>query len=201
MQSGYLSFIVFLSVSILLATGWKPVMLGPVKDRSVILFMVGWLVGSWVHVHIGIVFLSGSLIIALLASGIAFWQATSLSQIQLVSVACLIACAYVFLHHLILLHPALFISSSQIESSLLIGGMSGLFIQKVGEMLSALTIGLLIGQTFDSWLNGLPTVIMAGNGEFFDQWWVALIAARVVAILVSFVNRSQPGCINIKRQE
>lgn len=204
MQAGYIAMMIFISVLILCATGWKEQLIGQVRSRYVAFFLFFWFVGLWIHVPVGYITakISGSLIIALLYSLYTIWNTrTFFDRFYLLSTACLVAAALLFLVQFVRVYPNLLIWSAQLDGGILVGLILGIFLVKTEQLVATMTLGLLAEQVIYDKMSEVASVTLFGDKAFFDQWWLGLLVAKFISWILNNIHRRQPGYIDLNRQE
>ncbi|WP_248925405.1 hypothetical protein [Paenibacillus hamazuiensis] len=179
MNPGYLSLLLIAMTLILLASGWKDVLVRGISHKAILLFFVLWLGTSKIVIPFGSWRIYGCACVAVVISAAVIAKTESfMLQCHLVSVGLLLGSIYFFLQEASHLIPAM-MAHPDLNSSLLVGFSAFLMTRLPLVQAACVSVGLLLGDAYSVYVHspeGFPAVI--GGPRFQDRWWLALWMAR-----------------------
>ncbi|ANE47984.1 hypothetical protein SY83_18685 [Paenibacillus swuensis] len=191
MNAGYLSLLLSSSALILLASGWKEVLLPGISHRAVLLFFIAVFTATWFWIPLtpGVKLNGGALVLLLASIRPMYRQKDKLLVLQCLSVALLVGSIYLFMNRLDDVSPVLTIYMPRWEQILILGSIVGITVRKPGEQVTVITFALLFAASAHGWgLPGNETIYM-GKPEFYDAWWVLIVSARVLSVTTEGVEK------------
>lgn len=180
-----LTLFILTVVLVLLFTGWREWLFGPVNSRWVAVFFACWLSGWWIAVPAGPDHaVSGAWLTVLAAALAGLLQCGSLCQsLHVLSLSFLAAALHVFIYQLVLVNPLLAPDHPTRISALLIGSLAACLVRGVVQQTAAVTLGLSLGEGMRIWVAGQTFPYLIGNAAFFDLWWLTVAVCLVVSLV------------------
>ena len=197
MNPGYLSYLLISVVFILLASGWKDILLRGVPHVRILLFFVGWFVsGFWTIPWngAGISLLIPYLLI-LGGWGVAVMRKTLL-QLHVLLSATLVGMFDFVVLELNGWFPFTISGSPVLDSSLVLSVVIVLLGRKVLWQFTALTIGLLIGEGAHHVMHWhVMAGHVAGGLDFSDHWWLTMCCTRGLTVVLDTIRQRSAGLV------
>jgi len=188
MNPGFLSFILMLISLILLASGWRPLLLTGIPGIAVVLFYAAWCLmelfrfqwrnGEAVN---GIV-----LVLAALVLIVTLFRRSPLGMLHFVSIGLFLASVYYLLKHLGHLNPFFFPERSWSAASLTVAVSSAMLIRKPKDQIAVIAMALVLGTLLYRSVHRIGPGATFGDFRFQDEWWFAVFTARVLSMAGEF---------------
>ncbi|MFC0214877.1 hypothetical protein ACFFK0_20935 [Paenibacillus chartarius] len=198
MNPGILSLVLLVIALILLASGWKDVILRSISHKGILLFFVLWLGTSRITVSHDTYKLNLSFIlIAGLAVTLLLRSSGVLAKLHVVSIGLLLGSFYFLLKELLSKDPVLIVSRPDVDIAVVLGLVAVLLRRSVALQLACLSMGLVLGELYGViWAHKAGTSVL-GSASFRDQWWVALFVARGGALFVQGGAAAGKGLLHL----
>ncbi len=194
MNPGYLSLILMCLTVILLASGWKEVLLPGIADRSIVAFIVCWIALSRTHVPLpGSASIEISLIVlplTWLVLRAAVKKCTWLAVLNFISVGLFLAALYYLLCYFAQADPLFFPYDSPSIAAAFLGLVTILIVRNANDPIGVLTFALLAGAALYTaviYPNLSSNSYIFGDRSFQDQWWAAVVSARLASLCVQTI--------------
>jgi hypothetical protein len=186
MNSGYLSLLFIVISLILFVSGWKDVLVRGITTKVILLFFVSWLIGMETAAifplgRIGLwVFVLLAMIVAVIyrSEGILF-------KMHVLSVGVLLGSISFFLLETIHLIPSMILVSTEISMAIVIGLLASAMFKDTAVQLAAVSIGLLLGETFFRFVHRDHISFQLGSANLQDRWWLTVYTTRGISLLVA----------------
>jgi hypothetical protein len=187
MNPGYLSLILISILFILLASGWKDVILGEVSRQALLLFFALYFAGSLVHVQLFGLYISGSYAVcagttlyglAKTARSHSFFYSAHLG-ISFV----LLGCFYFLLTEITRVNPFLTLFHSELHPILWLGILSFLLVRPK-HTLWVTSSAMIFGNLLVKYGHRQEFPVQLGDAMFWDQWWAAMFVAGAMSLLI-----------------
>lgn len=191
MVPGHFSYVVYFMVLALMCTGWKSAVCGRCGALTAAAFFAGWPIGQLVTVEVGShLSISGSIVPVLFVCAAAIRKSGSaFAVVQLCSTAMLIAAAYVLLRQWIPLQSASLAYDRIWYASSAAALIAVLLVPSWLSRMAAVSLGLLCGDGLFFAMSDSAGTYVAGSLDFFDQWWLAVAAARLMTLVSGMLGR------------
>jgi hypothetical protein len=183
MNPGYLSAVLIAITVILLASGWRGILLNGVSVGSLRLFFICWVPLSMVRLdwHGNMIYAS---VLLLVFIGIAGWLSldSSVERIHLLSVAVLVAtCDFVF-REVLEVRPFVSADLSPLMSASALS-LIMLCLQRTPlQQIACLSLGLAAGDLMSHAAHAATEAAVYGGPRFQDHWWFAVVLSRLLTV-------------------
>jgi hypothetical protein len=187
MNPGYLTIFVVCTTVILLASGWKDVLLGEISRKAIFIFLSGWLLFSMFTVPFNLHLIQIQLNLTFLfLFAYCLVHLASLphvvARMQMLLVA-LIICLMDFI-----LQEA---ASLPLGTNVLLLSLVTICLQKgPNKQIFSLLLGLLCGNVLSIVTLNRTQPILLANQRMQDMWWLALLMTRALSILFEYLLSS-----------
>jgi hypothetical protein len=184
MNPGYMTIFVLMVICILLASGWKDLLLAGISRVAIIVFIMGWLLCSFFSVHfiiygLGIkinftfIFLSGYSIF--LFSRLK----EPLDRIHTFAIAILLGLLDVTLRE-----ASIFAIG---YDALIMATVTVSFQRRAQKQIASLLLGLLCGNVVSLLIHQRSQTIIMADQRYQDFWWLTLLLTRAVAVIFDYM--------------
>ncbi|MDB5053796.1 MAG: hypothetical protein JWM44_1846 [Bacilli bacterium] len=187
MNPGYLTIFVVCTTVILLASGWKDVLLGEISRKAIFIFLSGWLFFSMftvpfslhmMRIQLNLTFLF--LFVYCLVYLASLHHVVARMQMLLVA---LIICLIDFI-----LQQA---ATLPLGTNVLLLSLVTICLQKgPKKQIFSLLLGLLCGNVLSIVTLHRTQPILLANQRLQDMWWLALLMTRALSILFKYILSS-----------
>lgn len=198
MNSGYLSLIFLCITLILFGSGWKEIYLKSSSHKGILLFFIGWLTLSRLTVtfqglQINLIFVG----LCGLCVGILYLTKGFVQKLHLLSIGLLLGSLHFLLEQILEMDPILIVlGNPKLDTCFMLAVIVTLLQRNELEQIACLSIGLLLGEVFQTVVHQTSTPRRIGGTDFQDEWWLAVFTARTLTImLLMFYN----GCKGLIR--
>lgn len=195
MNPGYLSLIVMVMTGILLATGWKPVLLGDLSAAAIGLFCAAWLASCQFAVTVpgGIVIYICWFVLLLTSLSILTFRRRPSSSLHLLSVGLVLGFFAFYLRRVLAADPSLLLFSSDVDTYMYLSLVVLLFVRVAVEQIAAISIALMMEEAlflfFSHGVNGpFDRHAVWGGARFQDGWWLAVLLSLGWSALYRWVG-------------
>jgi hypothetical protein len=184
MNPGYISLLLVGMTLILLATGWKDLLIRGISTKNILLFFVLW-IATWtmsitiVGVKVSLPFIWVGLAALCMWASVPGW----LEKSHLLSTGLLLGSVYFLLEEAVTLVPY-FMEEPTIHVCLWTGLLACFMTRKPQLQVASLSIGLMLADSYSMYLhrNGSVTS-MLGDPLFQDRWWLTIWIARAGSLI------------------
>jgi hypothetical protein len=199
MNPGILASILILITLILLASGWKPVLLGGIPVSVPVVFFIAWgVLCRWRFSPADGTVLYGVVpLLAAVAIG-SVWGSRFIANIfQLVSFGLFLASVYYLLKHLGDFDPFFLPYRQAYGTAAVVGLLAAALVRKPKDQLGSISLGLLAGGFLYAYLQRDAGGVRFGGPAFQDDWWLAVVTARTLSVSAEYAIAAVRG---MKRQ-
>jgi hypothetical protein len=184
MNPGYLSLLLISVALILLASGWKDILIRGISHKVILLFFVLWvgtlkIIIQWngLNVH------ASFLLVALAAVIILIFTEGLLVKCHLMSIGLLLGSISFFLQEAASVVPA-FMEKPEMHTGIFLGIAAFLLARKPTYQILCISVGLILGEIYYAYIHGPQGYHAAlGGPKFQDKWWLALWMARGCTVI------------------
>ncbi|OPA81424.1 hypothetical protein BVG16_03695 [Paenibacillus selenitireducens] len=183
LNAGTIAILVYLIVLILIVSGWKEVFMKSLSYRACLLFMLGWLICVFMNLQITPnIRLNAGIVVLLSSALLCFFQIQVwYRKLYVLTVTVLIGTVYALFGHFVRMDP-IFIWVSPVWDPVIVATLCVLLaVQSIEEQMVVITIAFLLGDGLLQWISGGHHVISLGTAGWYDQWWLAIVVARLSA--------------------
>lgn len=197
MNPGYLSLLAISISLILLASGWKDILLRGISHRAVLLFFVGWIVCSFVKMDWNGMAIYGVIVFVPLYAWAVLWRAPAgFAQFQLLASSVLLGVFHFVLLELNGFVPWLDFSNPMLEMALITAVLVMLISRQPRLQFLVVSFGLVLGEALFVGTHltegQMPRL---GGPVFQDRWWLTFVFARTMTILLEYAWKGSVGLI------
>ncbi|WP_426453544.1 YphA family membrane protein [Paenibacillus sp. S-38] len=158
---------------------------------SLLLFFMGWLIGTAWSFPVGGQTVNGIvLILTVLAGAVLLRSPGVLLKMHLLSVGMLLASVHFFLRETLPLAPMLVIFTPECTMALLVGLLGAVLLRSPAGQIGAVTLGLLIGEAMAYYAHREAWTGVIDGPSFQDGWWLCVYAVRGCSIVVVALHRT-----------
>lgn len=199
MNPGYLSLLAVSISLILLASGWKDILLRGISHRSVLLFFICWGASSFVKAEWnGIAVYGAAAILPLFAAAALLRVEGALSRLHLSASSALLGVFHYVLLELDGFVPWLDLVNPKLEMALMTAALVLLIGRQPHLQFAVISFGLLLGEVgFVGMHRSEGMTLRLGGPEFQDRWWLTFVFARSLTIAVEYCRRSFAGAVRV----
>lgn len=188
MNPGYLSLLSISVSLILIASGWKDVLLRGISHRSVLLFFIGWITLSFVKfAWNGIVVYGVAAFLALYALGALRRVGGAFARLHLLASSVLFGVFHYVLMELDGFVPWFDFADPKLETALITAAVAMLIAREPRMQFFVVSCGLLAGEILfvcTHFREGLTARL--GGPVFQDLWWLTFALARSLTIALEY---------------
>ncbi|TBL79768.1 hypothetical protein [Paenibacillus thalictri] len=179
MNPGYLSLLLISITVILLASGWKEVLVRGISHKVILLFFMLWLGSLGIVVHWqGWSVYCCFLLVALMSVAIVLRTEGFLQKCHLLSSGLLMGSIYFFLREAAYVLPVL-MSHDELQSGMILGFSAFLLTRQPLPQTACICLGLIVGDIYFAYVHQAQGYHAAlGDPQFQDRWWMAIWTAR-----------------------
>jgi hypothetical protein len=187
MNPGYMTIFVLMVICILLASGWKDLLLAGISREAIIVFIVGWLLCSFFSLHF-IIYGAGIQInlafIFLLGYSLFLFSHLKepLDRLHTVALAVLLG-----------LLDVTFREASPFAmgyDALIMAIVTVSFQREAQKQIASLLLGLLCGNVVSMIIHQRAQTIVMADQRYQDFWWLTLLLARAGAVIFDYLRPS-----------
>jgi hypothetical protein len=180
MNPGYMTFVVLLTISILLGSGRKDYIFKGLSYKSIVFFVAGWIICSFIKLHIHVqnldIQFSAAFIFLLLFSLYLMMRLKSaLERLNLITVSlmlCLLDFTFREATGLAMEYRAIFLA-------LAVAGLQ----KSTTKQLACLLLGFLCSNIFRLSVHHRTRSLLLADQSYQDLWWLTLLLSRLFAVL------------------
>jgi hypothetical protein len=183
MNPGYLTIVIILTVGILLASGWKDLLLKEMTYPMIVIFITGWLICSFFSLHFKVltigIQLNAAYIFIIIISGIFIIQLHStLERLQL----------FIQIFLLCILDFALREASklSIVSIAMLLALVTVAIQRNPLKQTIALLVGFLGSNLLSVLIHQRTQLFVLAEQPYQDLWWFTLLLTRVFALMYEY---------------
>jgi hypothetical protein len=183
MNPGYLTIVIILTVGILLASGWKELLLKEMTYPMIVIFITGWLLCSYFSLHfkvltIGIQLNAAYLFIILISVCFFIQMRSTLERLHLL-IHILLLCMLDFA-----LREA---SKFSIVSIAMLLALVAVVIQRNPlKQTIALLVGFLGSNLLSVIIHQRTQLFVLAEQPYQDLWWFTLLLTRIFALMYEY---------------
>jgi hypothetical protein len=187
MNPGYMTIFVLMVICILLASGWKDLLLAGISREAIIVFIMGWLLSSFFSVHFiiyGVSIQINLTFIFLLGYSLFLFGRLKepLDKLHTAVLAILLGLLDVTLREA---------SKFAMGYDALIMAIVIVSFQRSAQKQSAsLLLGLLCGNVVSLIIHQRSQAIVMADQRYQDFWWLSLLLTRAVAVIFDYMRPS-----------
>jgi hypothetical protein len=194
---GYLSWILVSISLILLASGWKRVLLGRIPDAGIFAFFAAWCILVFAEAEVGPGLKINLAVLPIAALFLVYLRRRrgNAKLLHLISACLFLASVQYFLKRIAELDPHLLPYDASLVSALAAALFALVWTRDPEEQIAGISFAALASHSL-YWLSHreyLP-LIPFGNMAFHDEWWLAAVSARAAAAMFAaaeaFVQRA-----------
>jgi hypothetical protein len=183
MNPGYLTIVIILTVGILLASGWKDLLLKEMTYPMIVVFITGWLICSFFSLHFKLltieVQLNAAYIFIILISGVFIIHLHSTLERLNLFILILLLCMLDFA-----LREA---SNFSIVTNAMWLALVTVVIQKNPlKQTIALLVGFLGSNLLSELIHQRTQLFVLAEQPYQDLWWLTLLLTRVLALIYEY---------------
>lgn len=189
MNPGYLTLILISIVFILLASGWKEIILRGASPKVILLFFAGWLICHWftlrfdgVRINLTFALLVG-LTVCLLAT-VRDWS----HLVHLLSIGFMLASFHFLMLEIYRVNPFLSAFGPEADIAFSLSGMAVIINRNPYRQMLILSLALLLGDTYYRFVHRDTVSLYLGDPRFSDTWWLTICTARLATLLMQAVG-------------
>ncbi|PZE21964.1 hypothetical protein [Paenibacillus xerothermodurans] len=188
MNAGYLSLLFLVVSLILLASGWKDLLVRGITTKVILLFFVCWIasmqlslvlpgarIGLWVVVLFAVI------------ACVVYRCRGRLLKLNILSVGMLLGSVSFFLLETIHLLPSIMIGSTELSMALLIGLLVSAIFRSASVQIAVVSLGLLIGESLFRLAHREHMAFHLGSAVLQDRWWLTIYTTRGISLLIASV--------------
>jgi hypothetical protein len=189
MNPGYLSLILISVTMILLASGWKDILLPGIPRVGILVFFIGWLLAALFSVELGRVEMQLTLPYLLLCGTVATRsQKTPLLRVHVWVCGLLLGTFDCLLRELGGWGAVAPQGHGWLNGAVVLAVITLLLGRGALWQWTALCIGLVISEALFVWFHR-DTAGFAGGAAFADHWWLLLSLTRGLSVLLEAAGR------------
>jgi hypothetical protein len=183
MNPGYLTIVIILTVCILLASGWKDLLLKEMSYRMIVVFIMGWFISSFFSIHFVVlnigVQLNAAYVFIILISALFIYQLRSALERLHLFIQILLLCMLDFA-----LRET---SKFSIVSIAVLLALSTIVIQRNPlKQTIALLVGFLGSNLLSVLIHQRTQVFILAEQPYQDLWWLTLLLTRIIALIYEY---------------
>ncbi len=198
MNPGYLSLILLSITLIMLVSGWREICIRSISNKVILLFFIGWLCLSWATLHIRHVQISFTyLLVAFVSSFIVLTRRGVAHKLHLLSIGLLLGSSHFLLLEILLLNPMMIISKPEIDTAICLSLLVVVLQRNELEQIACLSIGLLLGDFYYSYVHKSEVPVYLGAPDFQDKWWLSILLARTVTLIMQSAYLGCKGAVKM----
>jgi hypothetical protein len=187
MNPGYMTVFVLTIICILLASGWKALLLAGISREAIIVFIIGWLLFSFFSLHFfikGVGIQINLAFVFLLGYSLFLFSRLRepLDRLHTASVAALLGLLDVTLREA---------SKFAIGYDALLMAIATVSFQRGSyKQITSLLLGLLFGNVVSMIIHQRSQSIVMADQRYQDLWWLTLLLMRAAAVIYHYVRPS-----------
>lgn len=186
MNPGYLSLILICVTFILLASGWKDILLKGSRHGFILAFFAFWFLGSFLTIHYGNLTLNPSFVVIPITSMLIIFKVKGfLGKLHLMTIGVLLGFIFYLLKELAV-DPMLTIEAPMIDTAIFFGLFAFLLNRNPIYQLAILFLGLTICEIYSEYAHRSTIPIVIGDSTFQDIVWLSLVVSRSAGIFVQY---------------
>jgi hypothetical protein len=183
MNPGYLTIVIILTVGILLASGWKDLLLKEMTYPMIVVFITGWLICSFFSMHFKVlnigIQLNAAYIFIIIISGVFIFQLHSTLERLHLFIQILLLCILDFA-----LREA---SKYSIVSIAMLLALVTVVIQRNPlKQTIALLVGFLGSNLLSVIIHQRTQLFVLAQQPYQDLWWLTLLLTRIIALMFEY---------------
>ncbi|TMV51311.1 hypothetical protein FE783_05880 [Paenibacillus mesophilus] len=184
MNPGFLTFILISITLILLASGWKSMLLPGIPHYAIVIFFTAWCLSGLFHFRLrdGIEINGTVVVLFAVAMPILLDRRSIVTGLHYVSLSLFLASVYYLLKHLGDLDPFLLPYRSWAGTAWIAAMLAAVLIRKAKDQIACLSLALLCGSALYRLVHPDRTAVPFGGLQFQDEWWLTVFAARMIAV-------------------
>jgi hypothetical protein len=183
MNPGYLTIVIILTVGILLASGWKELLLKEMTYSMIVVFITGWLISSFFTMHFKVlsieIQLNAAYIFIILISGVFIIHLQSTLERLHLFIVILLLCMLDFT-----------LREASNFSIVTIAMWLALFIVVIQrnplKQTIALLVGFLGGNLLSVLIHQRTQSFVLAEQPYQDLWWLTLLLTRIFALIYEY---------------
>lgn len=185
MNPGYLSYLLFCILIILLACGWKEQIIKGVSHQGILIFLISWLFCSVINVELfgsyrmNMCYLMLLVVTLWIVFRVRAWTEVS----HFISVGLLLVAAYILLKQLFSIDPIIIKEYSFFYISFFLCLMTSVFVRHPLQQVATITIGLFVGEAGYIYLREGHLPFHFGQPRLYDQWLLVFLGTRFLSEL------------------
>jgi hypothetical protein len=187
MNSGYLTLVSFVTIGILLASGWKGYLFKGFTSLAILAFMAGWLISSLCTIRLHLlatdIQLNLAFIFLLLFVGYVFLRLDSSTERIHVLIVAFLICAMDY----VLRESS---GLSMIYISIWMALLTVCFQKNPLNQITSLLFGFLCGNVLSLLTHQRTQTLVLADQPFQDLWWFTLLLSRIFAFLFEHLLRN-----------
>lgn len=197
MNPGYLSYLLISIVLILLASGWKDILLRGISHKTILLFFILWLPASFLRFRFYGQSMQGVLpLLAVTAAAGTLALGKLRLQLHVWTSGILLGMFDLILLEMSDWLPVFTFLLPAADSALVLAFIAMLLGRAPLWQLTALTGALLIGETFHRFLHATSgTKAVWGGPGFQDRWWLVVCLTRGLTVTFEYGWRTVSGMV------
>jgi hypothetical protein len=181
MNPGYMTFVVILTIGILLGSGWKDYIFKGLSYKSIVFFVAGWIICSFIKLHIHVqqnldIQFNAAFIFLLLFSLYSMMRLKSaferLNCITVSLVLCLLDFTFREATGLAMEYKAICLA-------LAVAGLQ----KSTTKQLACLLLGFLCSNIFSLVIHHRTRTLLLADQSYQDLWWLTVLLSRLIAVL------------------
>lgn len=183
MNAGFLSWILIFVAFILLASGWKNVLLRGVSDPVILIFFIAWCVmGRFDVFESEGLTVNGVVVPLSIVILAALWRQRSiLGGLHGLSFGLFLASVYYLLKHMGDIDPFFLPSRIAFGAALILALLTTILVRKPADQIACLSFALLCGSALYSYVHRGQAAMPFAGLPFQDEWWLAVGSARLMS--------------------
>jgi hypothetical protein len=180
MNPGYMTFIVLVTIGILLGSGWKDYIFKGLSYKSIVFFVAGWIICSFIKLNIHVLNLdiqsnAASIYLLLFSLYLMMHLKSALERLNLITVSLMI-CLLDFTFR-----EATGLAMEYIAICLALAAVG---LQKsLTKQLACLIIGFLCSNIFSLVIHHRTRTLLLADQSYQDLWWLTVLLSRLIAVL------------------
>lgn len=192
MNPGFLTFILISITLILLASGWKPMLLPEIPHYAIVLFFTAWCLSGLFHFRLrdGIEINGTVVVLFVSAMPVVLDRRPFVTRLHYVSLSLFLASVYYLLKHLGDLDPFFLPYRSWVSSALVTAMLTAVLVRKAKDQIACISLALLCGCALYRLVHPERSTVPFGGLQFQDEWWLTVLAARMIVLAGEYAAAS-----------
>jgi hypothetical protein len=198
MNPGIVSLLLICIALILVATGWKEALFGGIPSKAIVIFIAMWLFSTATAFEWAGSVWNGSFFCTIIVVGYLLIRKLSGSNwLQSVTLGALLGSVHFMIDRMLNAEPILVYVNLDLDLALLMAIVTALMLRDAPSQAVSISIGLLLGEIFQAYWRHMDSIVQLGGSSFQDTWWIAMLSARLMTLVMQTVYLSYRSAVRI----